>query len=80
MKSSDETVIRNLINYEREAMCRLDRGKYEKIKEVHEVKYTEKRVKLVEGMNKEKIATKSDDADIPRKLWDERFFIQFLHV
>ena len=53
MNSSDETVIRNLINDENEVMCRLDRDKYEKIKECQEVKHTDKRFKFIEGTNKE---------------------------
>ena len=65
-------------------MCRLDRGKYEKIKEVQEVKNTENRVHFCEGMNKEiphqmesEGSTKSDDAYIPRQVWDERVFMNF---
>ena len=34
-------------------MCRLDRGKYDNIKEGQDVKQMIKRFKLVEGMNKE---------------------------
>ena len=34
-------------------MCRMDRGKSDKIKEVHEVKHTDKKVNFVEEMNKE---------------------------
>ena len=52
LNSSDETVISNLINSEKEVMCQLDRGNYEKIKEGQEVKNNKKRGKLVESTNK----------------------------
>ena len=46
-----------------------------------------KRVKLFEGINKERPtqkesegAKKSDNADILRQVWYERFFMHFLHV
>ena len=34
-------------------MCRLERGKYNKIKEDQEVKHTDKIVKFIEGVNKD---------------------------
>ena len=87
MNSLDKTVIRNLINSEKELMWRLGRGKYEKIKEVQEVKNTEKRFKLVEGINKDNPpqmdivrAKKCDDADITRQVWCESVFRHFPHV
>ena len=68
-------------------MCQLYRGKYYKIKEGQEVKHAKKIVKLVEGINKESTstmeiewATKSDDADILRQVWDERGFMRLPHV
>ena len=52
---------------------RLNRGKYDEIKEGQDFKYTEKRVKFYEQMNKDhppqmesEGATKYDDVDIPR--------------
>ena len=45
--------VSKLINYEKQLMCRLDIDKYLKIKVVHEGKHTKKKVKFVEGINKE---------------------------
>ena len=53
MNSSENNVIRNLIHSETLVVCRLDRGKSEKIKKVQMVKHTEKRVKFVEGITEE---------------------------
>ena len=68
-------------------MCQLDRGKSENIEEFQEVKHTNKRVKFIDRTNKERTpklksegATKSDDADIPRQVWDERVFLHFPNV
>ena len=87
MNSSDETIIKNLINSENKLMCQLDRCKSDKIKEVQEIKHTEKGFKYAEGMNKESPtqmeiggAKKYDNADTPRQVWDGRVFIHFLHV
>ena len=57
MNRTHETVISNLINYEKEVMCRLGGGKSEKIKEGKEVKHTKKRVNFSEEMNKERPTT-----------------------
>ena len=50
MNCSDETVIRNLIKYEKEVICRMDIGKYDKMKECQEARHMDTRVKFIEGV------------------------------
>ena len=56
-------------------MCRIYRGKSDKIEEIQEFKHTNKRVGFIGGINEQnhlkmesEVETKSDYADIPIKV------------
>ena len=50
MNSSDDTVIRNLINSENAVMCQLYIGKYHNIKEFQVVKHMYKIINCFKGL------------------------------